>query len=108
MPYKSMAKKMAKRRVGAPAASRAGRYRKVTYSLPESVARELDHRNAGSERGKSRMVAEALSFYFSAQDRRDLAALYRDAAEDPEFQADNAAVLKDFARLDAETGSASE
>jgi hypothetical protein len=53
------------------------------------------------------MVAEALAFYFSAQDRRALAAVYREAADDPQFQADNAAVLRDFAALDAETGDAS-
>jgi hypothetical protein len=103
-----MARKMVKERSRKPATSGLGRYRKVTYSLPESVARELDNRSAGSERGKSRMVAEALSFYFSAQDRRDLAAVYREAADDPQFQADNAAVLGDFAALDAETGTASE
>ena len=77
-------------------------YRKVTYSLPESVARELDRRSAGSERGKSRMVAEALAFYFSAQDKQALAVLYGQAAQDPQFRADNEAVQEDFAFLDRE------
>ena len=81
-----------------PKASR--RYRKVTYSLPEQLAREVDVRNAGSEQGKSRLVAEALAFYFADQDRRALSLLYSEAALDPEFQADNEAVQRDFAVLD--------
>ena len=80
--------------------------RKVTYSLPEAVAREVDRRCAGSERGKSRLVAEALAFYFAAQDRRALALLYSEAAQDPQFQADNDAVQKDFAALDREADKA--
>jgi hypothetical protein len=77
-------------------------YRKVTYSLPTRVAREVDLRSAGSERGKSRLVAEALAFYFSAQDRRALALVYAEAAHDLEFRADNEAVQRDFAALDRE------
>ena len=92
------------RRQAAPKASR--RYRKVTYSLPEHVAREVDSRNAGSEQGKSRLVAEALSFYFADQDRRALAAIYSEAARDPQFQADNEAVQRDFAALDREAEQA--
>jgi len=80
--------------------------RKVTYSLPEGVAHEVDRRCAGSERGKSRLVAEALAFYFAAQDRRALALLYAEAAQDPQFQADNDAVQQDFAALDREAGKA--
>ena len=80
--------------------------RKVTYSLPAAVAREVDRRCAGSERGKSRLVAEALAFYFAAQDRRALALLYSEAALDPQFQADNDAVQKDFAALDREADRA--
>ena len=80
--------------------------RKVTYSLPAAVAREVDRRCAGSERGKSRLVAEALAFYFAAQDRRALALLYSEAAQDPQFQADNDAVQQDFAALDREAGKA--
>ena len=80
--------------------------RKVTYSLPAAVAREVDRRCAGSERGKSRLVAEALAFYFAAQDRRALALLYSEAAQDPQFQADNDAVQKDFAALDREADRA--
>src|SRR5215470_736599 len=76
------------------------KYRKVTYSLPEQLAREVDVRNAGSEQGKSRLVAEALAFYFADQDRRALSLLYSEAALDPEFQADNEAVQRDFAVLD--------
>src|SRR6266545_32442 len=79
-------------------------YRKVTYSLPESVASELDRRSAGSERGKSRMVAQALAFYFAAQDTRARAVLYAEAARDPQFRADNEAVQEDFAALDREVG----
>ena len=82
------------------------RSRKVTYSLPEAVAHEVDQRCAGSERGKSRLVAEALAFYFAAQDRRALALLYSEAARDPQFQADNDAVQKDFAALDREADRA--
>ena len=82
------------------------RSRKVTYSLPEAVAHEVDRRCAGSERGKSRLVAEALAFYFAAQDRRALALLYSEAARDPQFQADNDAVQKDFAALDREADKA--
>lgn len=82
------------------------RYRKVTYSLPEAVARELDRRS-GSERGKSGMVAEALAFYFAAQDRRALAFLYAEAAQDPQFRADNDAVQRDFGALDRELDESS-
>lgn len=96
-----MAKKTV--RSSAPTKSPVGRrYRKVTYSLPEHVAREVDVRNAGSEQGKSRLVAEALAFYFADQDRRALAAEYMKAAQDPQFQADNDAVQRDFAALDRE------
>ena len=80
--------------------------RKVTYSLPEGVAHEVDRRCAGSERGKSRLGAEALAFYFAAPDRRALALLYAEAAQDPQFQADNDAVQQDFAALDREAGKA--
>jgi predicted transcriptional regulator len=76
--------------------------RKVTYSLPDAVARELDRRASGSPRGKSRLVAEALAFYFAAQDRRALSVLYAEAAEDPQFMRDNEAVQRDFAALDRE------
>jgi hypothetical protein len=96
-----MARKAARSLRHRPA--KASEYRKVTYSLPEQVAREVDRRNAGSERGKSRFVAEALAFYFAAQDRRALALVYSEAARDPEFQADNEAVRLDFAALDHET-----
>jgi hypothetical protein len=82
------------------------RYRKVTYSLPEAVARELDRRG-GPERGKSGMVAEALAFYFAAQDRRALAAVYAEAAQDEQFKADNEAVHRDFASLDREVDGSS-
>ena len=81
-------------------------YRKVTYSLPEPVAHEVDLRSAGSERGKSRLVTKALALYFAAQDRRALALVYSEAAQDPEFQADNEAVRQDFATLDHEAEGA--
>ena len=87
-------------------AKASSRPRKVTYSLLEAVAREVDRRCAGSERGKSRLVAEALAFYFAAQDRRALALLYSEAALDPQFQADNDAVQKDLAALDHEADGA--
>ncbi|MBI2159096.1 MAG: hypothetical protein HYU25_01675 [Candidatus Rokubacteria bacterium] len=70
------------------------------------MAHEVDRRCAGSERGKSRLVAEALAFYFAAQDKRALALLYSEATQDPQFQADNDAVQKDFAELDHEAGGA--
>jgi hypothetical protein len=70
------------------------------------MASEVDHRTAGSERGKSRLVAEALAFYFAAQDRRALALIYSEAAQDAEFRADNEAVGKDFAALDREADGA--
>ena len=94
--------KTARRRATGPVKS-SRRHRKVTYSLPEPVAREVDRRSAGSEQGKSRLVAEALGFYFAAQDRRALALLYTEAAQDVQFCADNDAVQKDFAALDRET-----
>ena len=91
---------------GTPKAAR--RYRKVTYSLPEHVAREVDVRHSGSKQGKSRLVAEALAFYFAEQDRRALALIYSEAAQDPEFQADNEVVQRDFAALDREADRAIE
>lgn len=77
-------------------------HRKVTCSLPESVAYELDRRNEGSGRGKSRMVAEALALYFTEQDKKGLAVLYAEAARDPLFLSDNEAIRVDFAELDRE------
>jgi hypothetical protein len=68
------------------------------------VAQELERRSAGTARGKSRLVAEALAFYFAAQDRRALAVVYAEAARDPDFNADNLAVQEDFAALDREVG----
>jgi hypothetical protein len=96
-----MARRVARRGQRKPTGA-SRRYRKVTYSLPERLAHEVDMRNAGSERGKSRLVAEALAFYFAAQDRGALALVFSEAARDPDFQADNEAVLKDFAAPDRE------
>jgi hypothetical protein len=100
---------MAKRMVRLPAKQKgptpargARKSRKVTYSLPQTVVSELDRRSAGSEQTRSRLVAEALAFYFSAQDRRALAALYAEAADDALFRSDNEAVLRDFGSLDRE------
>jgi hypothetical protein len=101
-----MAKLVSKSMVSKPVKG-SSRYRKVTYSLPEAVARELDRRS-GSERGKSGMVAEALAFYFAAQDRRAVAAVYAEAAQDAEFRADNEAVQRDFAALDREVDGSSK
>ena len=100
-----MARTVARRTPSGPARA-SSRRRKVTYSLPEAVAHEVDRRCAGSERGKSRLVAEALAFYFAAQDRRALELLYSEAAQDPQFQADNDAVRMDFAALDQEADRA--
>lgn len=96
-----MAKTVARYRDSRPAKT-LRRQRKVTYSLPETIAHEVDRRCAGSERGKSHLVAEALAFYFAAEDKRALALLYAEAAQDPQFHADNEAVQRDFAALDKE------
>lgn len=60
-----------------------------------------------AKRGKSPLVAEALAFYFAAQDRRALALLYSEAAQDRQFQVDNNAVQKNFAALDHEAAAGS-
>ncbi len=83
-----------------PRTARARRSRKVTYSIPEPVVRELESRSSGSAKGKSLMVAEALAFYFAAQDRRALEAVFVEAAADPLFRADNEEIELDFATLD--------
>ena len=54
----------------------------------------------------AQVLAEALAFYFADQDRQALAAVYSEAARDPEFQADNEAVQQDFAALDREAARA--
>ncbi len=76
--------------------------RKVTYSLPARLVSELDRRTAEMAKSKSAVVADALALYFAERDREALARTYEEAARDPLFQADNAAVLEDFAALDAE------
>ena len=76
--------------------------RKVTYSLPASLVAELDRRTAEAAKSKSAVVAAALALYFAERDREALAQVYAEAAQDPAFQADNEAVLRDFAALDAE------
>ncbi len=81
--------------------SRAG-VRKVTYSLPARLVSELDRRTAQIAKSKSAVVADALALYFAERDREALAKTYEEAAQDPLFQADNQAVLQDFAALDAE------
>ncbi len=81
--------------------SRTG-VRKVTYSLPARLVSELDRRTAQIAKSKSAVVADALALYFAERDREALAKTYEEAAEDPLFQADNEAVLQDFATLDAE------
>jgi hypothetical protein len=81
--------------------SRAG-VRKVTYSLPARLVAELDRRTATADSSKSAVVAEALALYFAEKDREALAKIYREAAQDPLFMADNEVVLRDFAALDAE------
>jgi metal-responsive CopG/Arc/MetJ family transcriptional regulator len=81
--------------------SRAG-VRKVTYSLPARLVSELDRRTARMAKSKSAVVGDALALYFAEADRRELLKTYQEAAQDPLFQADNEAVLQDFAALDAE------
>ncbi len=76
--------------------------RKVTYSLPSYLVEELDRRSRRKARSKSTVVAEALERYFADQDRQSLAQIYAEAARDPLFLADNEAVMRDFAALDAE------
>jgi len=102
-----MVKKLAKRETSG-ATGNPGGQRKVTYSLPDRLVREVDRRTRGEARGKSRMVAEALSRYFAEQDKRALAARYAEAASDPLFRADNDAVLEDFALLDREASRSSQ
>lgn len=85
------------------ATTRQGR-RKATYSLPSEVIGELARRSERSDQSRSEIVAAALGRYFASQDREELAALYVEAAHDPLFVADNAAVQRDFALLDEETG----
>ena len=75
---------------------------KVTYSLPAALVDTLDRHAADRRRPKSTVVSEALAFYFAEQDNQALAAVYAQAASDPAFAADNAAVLADFAALDLE------
>ena len=89
------------RHVAKPSASRVG-VRKVTYSLPVELVSELDLRTTRMSKSKSAVVADALALYFAERDREALAKTYEEAARDPLFQADNEAVLQDFAALDAE------
>src|SRR5262245_62603460 len=96
-----MAKKNRARRPATSSGTRT-RSRKVTYSLPDALARELDRRHSESGTSRSRMVAEALAFYFAEEDKAALAAIYREAARDPLFQEDNAAILEDFELLDGD------
>ena len=42
------------------------------------------------------------SFSSATQDQRALALVYSEAAQDPEFKADNEAIERDFASLDHE------
>jgi len=76
--------------------------RKVTYSLPANLVAELERRTADGTYSKSAVVADALALYFAEKDREALAGIFAEAARDPAFQADNEAVLRDFAALDAE------
>ena len=75
---------------------------KVTFSLPTKVAGEVDRRSRAAGMAKSELVSEALTAYFASSDRQELARIYREAAADPLFAADNSAVLDDFAALDDE------
>lgn len=83
--------------------TRQGR-RKATFSLPVEVISELERRSEQLDQPRSDIVTEALSRHFASQDREGLAVLYSEAARDPLFVADNEAVARDFALLDAETG----
>jgi hypothetical protein len=86
----------------------ASEHRKVTYSLPGDVAGEVDRRSRLAGMAKSDLVAEALTAYFASRDREELAQVYREAAADPLFAADNAAVLHDFAALDDDAAGGAE
>ncbi len=90
----------AARQVARSPGSRAG-VRKVTYSLPARLVSELDRRAVQMAMSKSAVVANALALYFAERDHEALAKTYEEAAKDPLFQADNEAVLQDFAALDA-------
>lgn len=81
-----------------------GSTRKVTYTLPGKLVDELDRRVAQQRRSRSGVVTAALEAYFAAQDREALATIYREAAQDPLFESDNASVAEDFAALDAASG----
>jgi hypothetical protein len=52
-------------------------------------------------------MTDLVEFRFNPEDREALAAVYRMAADDPQFQQDNAAVLRDFALIDNEVVDAS-
>lgn len=74
--------------------------KKVTYNLPRELVEELALRSSKLGRSKSMIVRAALKEYFGQQDRQELAKIYSEAARDPLFQADNEAILCDFAGLD--------
>lgn len=71
--------------------------RKVTYSLPIELVAEIDRRTTLTAKPKSALVAAPLKLYPAEKDREELENVYRMAARDPLFQADNEAVLRDFA-----------
>lgn len=49
--------------------------------------------------------SEQASSSFEPQDQRALALVYSEAAQDPDFRADNDAIERDFAVLDQEVDS---
>lgn len=92
-------------RTSTPSRTRRGAHSKVTYSLPAEVAREVDRRSKATGLAKSELVREALTAYFASSDREELVRVFRQAAADPLFTEDNAAVEADFAVLDNEVTS---
>ena len=75
---------------------------KVTYSLPGELLRQLERSAKREPRAKSAIVADALRQYFARGEKRELEAAFEEAAGDRLFLKDNAAILSDFAKLDAE------
>ena len=69
---------------------------------------KLDQRTGETAKSKSAEVADVLALYHAKRDRQKLAKIYAEAARNPAFKADNEAVLRDFAALDAEADREAE
>jgi len=82
-----------------------GTARKVTYSLPEDLLREMEAAvREGAAPSYSAFVAEAVAERLRRHREERLAAAFAEAAEDPLFLEDVAAAMRDFAAADAELG----